>query len=351
MKILFAGTPEFAAQVLAALLSSPYAPQAVLTQPDRPAGRGQHAQMSAVKTLACRHQLTIHQPTRIDQATLDVITAYQPDLIIVVAYGLLLPPAFLAIPRFGCINLHASLLPRWRGAAPIQRAIAAGDRQTGITLMQMDKGLDTGAMLACRHLAITPQHNSQTLHDDLAILSSQLLLDTLPLWPDTPPTPQPQPSEGVIYAHKLRSEEAALDWSLDAPVLERQMRAFYPWPGSHTWLADGTRLKIGAAQLPSSHTNATPQHPPAPLVGEGPGERGIECPLPGTIIDTSHSGLLVSTGGQAGLNRLLITQAQWPGGRMLPIKDLLNGHSKAFAVGERFSLNSSPTEASNGTPS
>jgi methionyl-tRNA formyltransferase len=355
VNILFAGTPEFAARVFAALLSSPYAPLAVFTQPDRPAGRGQHAQMSAVKTLASRHQLPVHQPTQIDASTLDLITAYQPDLMIVVAYGLLLPPSLLAIPRFGCINLHASLLPRWRGAAPIQRAIAAGDTQTGITLMQMDKGLDTGAMLACRSLAITRQHNSQTLHDALAILSSQLLLDTLPLWPNTPPIPQPQPTEGVMYAHKLRSEEAALDWSLDAAVLERQLRAFYPWPGSHTWLSDGTRLKIGAVQLPSSDrqrltsTDVIQQHHlPSPLVGEGQGERGIELNPPGTLIAASQAGLLVSTGGQIGSDRLLITHAQWPGGRMLPIKDLLNGHSKAFAIGERL-ITHNPAQTSSGT--
>lgn len=350
MNILFAGTPEFAAQVLASLLTSSFTPLAVFTQPDRPAGRGQHAQMSAVKTLATRHSLPIHQPMRIDQQSLDTITAYQPDLMIVVAYGLLLPPSLLAIPRFGCINLHASLLPRWRGAAPIQRAIAAGDQQTGITLMQMDQGLDTGAILVSRTLTLTPQHNSQTLHDQLAILSSELLLDTLPLWPQTPPTPQPQPTQGAIYAHKLRSEEAALDWSLAAAILERQLRAFYPWPGSHTWLADGTRLKIGAAQLPSTatsqhpttlrqHPTSSPQHPitvPQPTA------------LPGTIIEASPGGLLVCTGGQAGGNHLLITHAQWPGGRMLAIKDLLNGHAKALAVGERL-MTHNPTLTNSGT--
>ncbi len=329
MKILFAGTPTFAAFVLSSLLSSPYRPIAVLTQPDRPAGRGRQPQMSDVKALATCQQINVHQPTRIDPETLELITAYQPDLIIVVAYGLILPPAFLAIPRFGCINLHASLLPRWRGAAPIQRAIAAGDQQTGITLMQMDKGLDTGAMLASRSLTISDHDTSQSLQDRLMVLASELLLDTLPQWPNSPPTPQPQPDEGAVYAHKLRNEEAMINWLLDATTLERQIRAFHPWPGSYTLLADGTRLKIGAATIqPHSTDDAT--------------EEKIK---PGSILAATSGGLLISTGyghsdkghsdkNRSGANRLLITQAQWPGGRMLPMRDLLNGHSKALAVGE-----------------
>jgi methionyl-tRNA formyltransferase len=311
VKILFAGTPTFAAHILQSLIDSPFQPLAVLTQPDRPAGRGRQAHFSEVKTLALQHQLAVHQPERIDQHTLDVVTAYQPDLIIVVAYGLLLPSNFLSVPRFGCLNLHASLLPRWRGAAPIQRAIEAGDTETGITLMQMDKGLDTGPMLAKRSLIISADDTSQSLHDKLATIASELLLANLPMWPNTPPTPQSQPSDGAVYAHKLKSEEAAIDWSLAAETIERKIRAFYPWPGSYALLADGTRLKIGAATIDVDHPTAA---------------------TTGKIIAASSEGLVVSTGN----GNLCITQAQLPGGRMLPMRDLLNGHSKSLANGQGF---------------
>ncbi len=339
MNILFAGTPAFAAFILSSLLSSPYRPIAVLTQPDRPAGRGRKPQVSDVKALATCHQINIHQPERIDPVTLELITAYQPDLVIVVAYGLILPPSFLAIPRFGCLNLHASLLPRWRGAAPIQRAIAAGDQQTGITLMQMDKGLDTGPILASRQLSLSDLSTSQTVHDQLAELASELLLDTLPLWPNSPPTPHPQPAEGAVYAHKLRNEEAMINWLLNATTLERQIRAFIPWPGSYTLLADGTRLKIGGAKIHQPPTGFTTQ----------------TKIMPGTILAITSDGLLVSTGGDpscsphSSANGLYITQAQWPGGRMLPMHDLLNGHGKALAVGECFTSASAINNAANGS--
>lgn len=311
LRIVFAGTPEFAAQILASLLPTPYRPIAVFTQPDRPAGRGQQAHISAVKALAVREQLPIHQPERIDASTQDLLRSYQADLVIVVAYGLLLPNDFLNLPRFGCLNLHTSLLPRWRGAAPIQRAIAAGDTETGITLMQMDQGLDTGPVLAERRIAITPATTSQTLHDALAQLGSDLLLTHLPLWPDSPPQPHPQATTGISYAAKIQRQEAEIDWSLSAEIIERRLRAFTPWPGLYTYLSSGERLKIGGLKIVDYPT----EHQPA-----------------GSMIALTADALVVATG----TGSLAVTQAQLPGGRMLAMRDLVNGHSQHLQPGQRF---------------
>ncbi|MDE2277319.1 MAG: methionyl-tRNA formyltransferase, partial [Burkholderiales bacterium] len=252
MRVAFAGTPEFAATALAALLQAGHPVPLVLTQPDRPAGRGLRPQASPVKQLAQAHGLPLAQPRslRLDGrwpddalAARHALEAAAPEVLVVAAYGLILPAWVLALPRLGGINIHASLLPRWRGAAPIQRAIEAGDAQTGITLMQMDTGLDTGALLAAQALPIGPGDTSATLHARLAALGADLVVQALArlrhaAWPA-----QPQPGEGVTYAHKIEKAESAIDWRLPAAVIERRLRAFDPFPGCTAELG-GAPVKV-----------------------------------------------------------------------------------------------------------
>ncbi len=247
MNILFAGTPQFACPTLEALMAARYTIAGVLTQPDRPVGRGRKLTASPVKALALRQGLPVYTPTTGAEA-LTMVHGLRPDVIVVVAYGLILPPALLALPRHGCLNIHASLLPRWRGAAPIARAIEAGDTETGVTIMRLDEGLDTGPMLARATVPIGPDDTSERLTERLATLGPPVLLSVLDaLRQGRPVTAVAQGTEGVSYARKLRKEEGWLDWNRAAAVLARQIRAFTPWPGSRTVMG-GEVVKVCAAR-------------------------------------------------------------------------------------------------------
>jgi len=310
LKIIFAGTPEFAATALQALLQTPHQIIAVYTQPDRPAGRGLQVSESAVKALAKQHSLAIFQPSTLkDPAEQEKLAGLKADLMVVAAYGLLLPKAVLTTPHLGCINIHASLLPRWRGAAPIQRALLAGDTKTGITIMQMDEGLDTGPMLYKAECDIGPEDNSANLHDRLAQLGAQALLNSLELLIQDKLPAKPQDPAQASLAAKIRKEEACIDWTHSAQELERAIRAFYPWPIAFTHF-QGETLRIHQAQ-------ALDQATPA---------------IPGSIISASAQGIDVAT--KEGLIR--IRQIQAPGGRPLSVKDFLNARQKDFQAGARF---------------
>ena len=257
MKIIFAGTPEFAACALSALHAAGHEITLVLTQPDRPAGRGMQLQMSAVKQFAIDHDLPVSQPfsLRLDgkypeqaSAAHALLQATPHDVMVVAAYGLILPQTVLDIPALGCLNIHASLLPRWRGAAPIHRAIEAGDAVTGITIMQMDRGLDTGAMLSMQSLPIASDDTTASLHDKLATLGGTMIVAALQELSDGKVVATPQPEQGVCYAAKISKEEAALDFNLPADVLERKIRALNPAPGAHAVLA-GNAIKIWRAAV------------------------------------------------------------------------------------------------------
>ena len=300
MRAAFAGTPDFALPALAALREQ-HQVVGVLTQPDRPSGRGRHLSASPVKQAAVAARLPLAQPatlaTAADRAAL---TAWQPDVLVVVAYGLKLPHEVLALPKFGCINIHASLLPRWRGAAPIQRAIQAGDTHTGITIMQMDEGLDTGPMLLQRRIALTREHTGGSLHDELAPLGAQALLETLAgvCAGSLPATLQP--ATGVTYAARISKAEARIDWGLDAVTLERQVRAFNPWPVAQT-LLNGEPLKIWQAR-------ATPR---------------VASATPGSVLLLEEGRLLVACGeGQLAIERL-----QCAGRRVVSAADFAHGHA------------------------
>lgn len=302
-RLLFAGTPAYAVPTLIALVNAGYSIAAVYTQPDRPAGRGQKVQISPVKEYAASIDLPIEQPSSFkDPAAVAQLNQYAADLMIVIAYGLLLPPAVLTAPRLGCINLHASLLPRWRGAAPIQRAILAGDSETGVDLMQMDAGLDTGAILARQVVKIAPTMTAGDLHDQLAAVSADLLLRHLPAVLAGQCVATPQPEAGAIYAKKLTKAEAQLDWRQPAVVLDRHIRAFNPWPVAQTRLA-GETVRIWSAQPIPAPAGELPTAPP------------------GQVIATSAAGIVVATGD----GQLVITQLQLPGKRVLTAAELLNG--------------------------
>jgi methionyl-tRNA formyltransferase len=247
LAVVYAGTPEFAVPALEAIAASPHALKAVLTQPDRPAGRGRALRMSAVKRRALELGLAVLQPPTLnDPAALQALAACAADVFVVAAYGLLLPPAVLALPRHGCINIHASLLPRWRGAAPIQRALLAGDRETGVAIMRMDAGLDTGPVYAAERMAIAPSDTAASLASRLAVRGAALLVATLDAIEAGTARAVPQAAEGITYAHKLEKSAALIDWSRTAEQLDRQVRAFLPWPVAETRLR-GAQLKIHAA--------------------------------------------------------------------------------------------------------
>jgi len=257
LRVIFAGTPEFAAVALADLLKAGFSVPLVLTQPDRPAGRGMKLQASPVKALALQHGIPVAQPRslRLDgkfpedaaAARLSLLEA-RADVMVVAAYGLILPQWVLDLPVRGCLNIHASLLPRWRGAAPIHRAIEAGDAETGITIMQMDAGLDTGDMLLIERLKIAAEDNTASLHDRLASLGGRMIVEALELAACGGLTRKVQPSEGVCYAHKIEKAEAQIDWAQDAAQIERRLRAFDPFPGGLS-LLDGEAIKIWRAEL------------------------------------------------------------------------------------------------------
>ncbi len=295
MKVVFAGTPEFAAIALEALLAAGHDVALVLTQPDRPAGRGLKQLPSAVKQLAQSHRLALLQPAKLkgDAATLAAVTAAQPEVMVVVAYGLLLPAPLLALPRRGCLNVHASLLPRWRGAAPIQRALLAGDTATGITIMQMDEGLDTGPVLLQEAIPIAATDTTGTLHDRLAALGASLLVRSLTY----APKPQPQAADGATYAARIVKGEAGIDWRRPATEIERQVRAFDPAPGAQTQLA-GATLKIWRACV----------------------EHGVSA-APGTVCAADAQGVVVACGADA----LRVTELQRAGGKRLPAGAFLSG--------------------------
>ena len=306
MRVIFAGTPAFAAAALEAILAAGHVVPLVLTQPDRPAGRGMQLTASAVKQLALRHNLPVYQPAKLrDAESHERIKALAADVMVVAAYGLILPQAVLDLPRLGCINIHASLLPRWRGAAPIHRAIEAGDSETGVTIMQMDAGLDTGAMLKKRALEIFPEDTAATLHDKLAVLGAALIVEVLPQIESLARIAQPD--EGVSYAAKIGKAEAALDWKRPALQLEHQVRAFNPFPVA-TASFSGTSLKIFNA-----------------VVTEGNGE-------PGKVLSADEKGVVVACGEAA----LCLKELQKPGGRRLAAKDFLHGFS--LQSGDIFSL-------------
>ena len=259
LRVVFAGTPEFAAVALRALIAARLQVPLVLTQPDRPAGRGLKLQASPVKALAQQRQIAVAQPRSLRPdgkfpddaaAARAALDAARPDVIVVAAYGLILPPWLLALPRLGCINIHASLLPRWRGAAPIQRAIEAGDAQTGITIMQMDAGLDTGDMLLARALPIAAGETTATLHDQLAALGGRLIVEALEAAACGGLSPHAQPEAGVTYAHKIDKAESRIDWQQPAVQIERRIRAFDPQPGCH-FEFEGEALKVWRARVTS----------------------------------------------------------------------------------------------------
>eukprot|EP01036_Dinobryon_divergens_P053599 gene53599-71636_t len=279
MNIIFSCTPEFAATALASLHEAGFHIPLVLTQPDRPGGRGMQLQPSAVKQFALAHQLPVAQPAslRLDgkypheaRDAHALLHATPHDVMVVAAYGLILPLSVLQIPRLGCINIHASLLPRWRGAAPIHRAIEAGDRETGITIMQMDEGLDTGAMLCHEAEIIRADDTTASLHDRLAAMGGHLIVDVLRRLEQAALSATVQPQIGVCYADKIRKDEAALDFRLPAAVLSRRIRAFNPFPGALAQVG-GVALKVWRAKLTQHHGQ------PGEIVAAGPGELIVAC--------------------------------------------------------------------------
>jgi len=311
LRIAFAGTPAFALPALDALAASAHRLVGVLTQPDRPAGRGRELRASPVKQRALQLQLPIAQPERLaDEATHVLLREWQPELLVVVAYGLILPRAVLELPRLGCLNIHASLLPRWRGAAPIQRAILAGDRDSGVTIMQMDAGLDTGPMLAQRTLPIGARTTSAELHDALAQQGAELLLEVIASLEAGTAQPRAQPAEGVSYARKLEKREALIDWSAGAADIARQVRGCNPWPIAETSLA-GTQLRIWQADALAT-----------PVEGLSAIEASAASP-PGTVLGLHDGALLVACGD--GL--LAISQLQSAGRRVLSAAEFAHGHA------------------------
>ena len=258
MNIIFAGTPDFSVPTLKALISSEHTVCAVYTQPDRPAGRGRKLQISPIKQSALEANIAVEQPLNFKSAeSLETLSSYQPDLMIVVAYGIILPENILNTPRLGCINIHASLLPRWRGAAPIQRAILSGDKETGVTLMQMDKGLDTGDMLSTLICPITPADTSSSLHDTLSTLGASALLDLLPLVENEQLKPVSQSNSDVTYAHKLSKQEALIDWNKPATEVQRAIQGYNPWPVAHT-LINEKPLRIWQAKANGERCSNNP---------------------------------------------------------------------------------------------
>jgi methionyl-tRNA formyltransferase len=309
MRIAFAGTPEFAAVALARLYAAGVEIALVLTQPDRPAGRGLKTHPSPVKAFANGHGIEVAQPRSLrldgkfpaDAATArEVLAASGIDLMVVAAYGLILPQWVLDLPRLGCLNIHGSLLPRWRGAAPIHRAIEAGDTTTGITIMQMDAGLDTGPMLLVEPMPISPDDSTATLHDKLAALGGRLIVEAIELAGCGGLVPRAQPAEGVTYAHKVDKAEAAIDWRESAERIERRLRAFDPFPGATSALAgDALKCWRGAVVM------------------------AARAGAPGEVLAADNAGITVACGEGA----LLITELQRAGGRRLPAAQFLQGQS------------------------
>ncbi len=309
MNVIFAGTPEFARVALERLLQAGFTVPLVLTQPDRPAGRGMKLQASPVKQCALEHGIAVAQPRslRLDgkypedaAAAKAALEAAQADVMVVAAYGLILPQWTLDLPRWGCLNIHASLLPRWRGAAPIHRAIEAGDAETGVTIMQMDAGLDTGDMLLVEKTPIRPDDTTTTLHDRLADLGGRLIVEALELAACGGLKAVPQSAEGVTYAHKIEKAESLIDWSLPAEVIGRRIRAFDPFPGASTQVGDEV-IKLWSYEIDSCYR--------------------AHSLLPGQILTTNDAGVTVACGEGA----LRLTVLQRAGGKRLAAADFLRG--------------------------
>lgn len=318
LRVAFAGTPEFARVALQALLDAGLTVPLVLTQPDRPAGRGLKCLPSPVKALALERGIAVSQPRglkldgRFSDDAMEAqaqLVAAGVDVMVVAAYGLILPAWALALPRLGCLNIHGSLLPRWRGAAPIHRAIEAGDTETGVTIMQMDEGLDTGEMLLKRSLLMDSQETTATLHDRLAAMGGELIVEALHWAARGELTPQPQPEIGVNYAHKIDKAEAAVDWSAEAAVIERRIRAFDPFPGVHT-IWQGQPLKLWRARVVQ--------------------ESADKVSLAGTVLAAGAQGLKVACGGATVLE---VTELQRPGGKRMPAATFFQGHAASDWVG------------------
>ena len=310
MRVIFAGTPEFARVALERLLAAGFTVPLVLTQPDRPAGRGMTLQASPVKQCALQHGIAVAQPLslRLDgkypedaAAAKAAIEAAQADVMVVAAYGLILPQWVLNTPRLGCLNIHASLLPRWRGAAPIHRAIEAGDAETGVTIMQMDAGLDTGDMLLLEKTAISPADTTATLHDRLAQLGGRLIVEALELAACGGLKPTPQPAEGVTYAHKIDKAESTIDWNQPAEVIARRVRAFDPFPGAATTLG-ADAIKVWSCKIDSC-------------------SRTLDAAC-GQILSIDADGICVACGAGS---LLRLTVLQRAGGKRLPAADFLRG--------------------------
>ena len=306
LNIVFAGTPEFAATHLAALLQSEHQVVAAYTQPDRPAGRGKKLQASAVKQLAEQHDIPVYQPASLkSEEAQQQLAALNADVMVVVAYGLILPQTILDTPKHGCLNVHGSLLPKWRGAAPIQRAIWAGDAETGVTIMQMDKGLDTGDMLHELRITIEPTDTSATLYSKLAELGPKGLIETLASLSDI--TPKAQDNQLATYAEKLSKQEAKIDWNMTAAQLERNVRAFDPWPVAF-FETNNAAVKVRSAQVQATSAQS--------------------AAVPGQIVQADKHAI----GVQTGEGILLINTLQLPGKKPLATQDILNGHSDWFSV-------------------
>jgi methionyl-tRNA formyltransferase len=313
LKIIFAGTPDFAAQHLKALIHSEHQVVAVYCPPDKPAGRGKKLTACATKLLALEHNLTVEQPENFKSMEAQQILArYHADVMVVVAYGLLLPQVILDTPRLGCINVHGSILPKWRGAAPIQRAVEAGDQQTGVTIMQMDKGLDTGAMILKASCDITEQDTSASIYEKLALLGPDALIDTLALMSSETHQSEAQDNSQATYAHKLDKSEAELDWQQSALTLHRKLRAYIPWPVAQFTFTDVKqqqhRIRLWQASIVDSQTNEQP----------------------GTILSADKSGIVVATAEKA----LRLEVLQLPGKKSLACQDILNGRADWFQIGQ-----------------
>lgn len=310
MRLVFAGTPDFAATALKALLQTDHQVVGVYTQPDRPSGRGRKLIPSPVKQVALDAGIAVFQPQSLKAPEAQAeLKALEADVMIVAAYGLILPKTVLAIPRHGCLNIHASLLPRWRGAAPIQRAIAAGDKETGITIMQMDAGLDTGDMLLKLSTPIEESDTGGSLHDRLADLGGQAIVDALAGLEEGSLTPEPQDDLQACYARKLSKEEGHLDWTEDASALSRRVRAFNPWPGTYTDAGD-QRIRIHAAEVIDITSD---RHP-------------------GTVVERSKDGIDIA----CGLDVLRVTRLQLPGSRPQSARDLINGGKEILLSGQEL---------------
>ena len=308
MKIIFAGTPDFAATHLQALISQ-HEVVAVYTQPDRPAGRGKKVNASPVKLLAEQNSLPIYQPQSLkDPEQQTILANLQADIMVVVAYGLILPQVVLDAPRLGCINVHGSILPRWRGAAPIQRAVEAGDKETGVTIMQMDAGLDTGAMLTITRCPIEPSETSGSLYDKLAALGAPALLSTLDKLKAGTAVAVAQDNGQSTYAKKIDKAEALIDWSQPAIIIDQRIRAFSPFPAAYTEI-EGLRVKIWAAQTSTQQLGTS-----------------------GEIVAADDNGLLVG----CGQGSLLLTEIQLAGKSRMPVSEILRSRVELFATGKRF---------------